>query len=104
MSALQDVRVSTLHHALAVLAKEGLVVLRQGRIAAVAGDVMVIVGRSGLRATGTMTASVPVASRTCAGRWRQRRSGTSIASCPAPLPHPNAGSGSLGTEQIVEAA
>jgi len=41
MSALQDVRVATLQHALAVLAEEGLVVLRQGRTAVVAGDVVV---------------------------------------------------------------
>ena len=38
MSALQDVPVATLQHALAVLADEGLVVLRQGRTAVVAGD------------------------------------------------------------------
>jgi integrase len=41
MSARQDVRVATLQHALAVLAEEGLVVLRQGRTAVVAGDVVV---------------------------------------------------------------
>jgi len=41
MSALQGVRVATLQHALAVLAEEGLVVLRQGRTAVVAGDVVV---------------------------------------------------------------
>ena len=41
MSTLQDVRVATLQHALAVLAEEGLVVLRQGRTAVVAGDVVV---------------------------------------------------------------
>jgi DNA-binding transcriptional regulator YhcF (GntR family) len=38
MSALQNVPVATLQHALAVLADEGLVVLRQGRTAVVAGD------------------------------------------------------------------
>jgi integrase len=38
MSALQDVPVATLQHALAVLADEGLVVLRQGRTAVVAGE------------------------------------------------------------------
>ena len=41
MSTRQDVRVATLQHALAVLAEEGLVVLRQGRTAVVAGDVVV---------------------------------------------------------------
>src|ERR1700730_14266686 len=41
MSARQDVRVATLQHALAVLAEEGLVVLRPGRPAAGAGDVAV---------------------------------------------------------------
>ena len=41
MSTLQDVRVATLQHALAVLADEGLVVLRQGRTAVVAGDAVV---------------------------------------------------------------
>ena len=41
MSTLQGVRVATLQHALAVLAEEGLVVLRQGRTAVVAGDVVV---------------------------------------------------------------
>ena len=40
MSTLQDVRVATLQHALAVLAEEGLVVLRQGRTAVVASDVV----------------------------------------------------------------
>jgi DNA-binding transcriptional regulator YhcF (GntR family) len=40
MSARQDVRVATLQHALAVLAEEELVVLRQGRTALVAGDVV----------------------------------------------------------------
>ena len=40
MSALQSVRVATLQHALAVLAAEGLVVLRQGRTAVVAGEVV----------------------------------------------------------------
>ena len=39
MSALQGVPVATLQHALAVLADEGLVVVRQGRTAVVAGDV-----------------------------------------------------------------
>jgi integrase len=38
MSALQDVPVATLQHTLAVLADEGLVVVRQGRTAVVAGD------------------------------------------------------------------
>src|SRR5579859_5058784 len=38
MSALQDVPVATLQHALAVLADEGLVVVRQGRTAVVVGD------------------------------------------------------------------
>jgi integrase len=38
MSALQDVPVATLQHALVVLADEGLVVVRQGRTAVVAGD------------------------------------------------------------------
>lgn len=38
MSTLQDVPVATLQHALAVLADEGLVVVRQGRTAVVAGD------------------------------------------------------------------
>ena len=68
MSALQGVRVATLQHALAVLAEEGLVVLRQGRTAVVAGDVVVDRRRPGLRAAGTMTASAPDASRMCAGR------------------------------------
>jgi DNA-binding transcriptional regulator YhcF (GntR family) len=40
MSALQDVPVATLQHALAVLAEEGLIVVRQGRTAVVAGDAM----------------------------------------------------------------
>jgi integrase len=39
MSDLQDVPVATLQHALAVLAGEGLIVVRQGRTAIVAGDV-----------------------------------------------------------------
>jgi len=39
MSELQDVPVATLQHALAVLADEGLIVVRQGRTASVAGDV-----------------------------------------------------------------
>jgi integrase len=39
MSDLQGVPVATLQHALAVLADEGLVVVRQGRTAIVAGDV-----------------------------------------------------------------
>ena len=39
MSDLQDVPVATLQHALAVLAEEGLIVVRQGRTAIVAGDV-----------------------------------------------------------------
>jgi integrase len=38
MSALQDVPVATLQHAVAVLAEEGLIVVRQGRTAVVAGD------------------------------------------------------------------
>ena len=38
MSALQDVPVGTLQHALAVLADEGLLVVRQGRTAVVADD------------------------------------------------------------------
>jgi hypothetical protein len=38
MSVLQDVPVATLQHALAVLADEGLIVVRQGRTAVVAGD------------------------------------------------------------------
>ena len=38
MSALQDVPVATLQHALTVLADEGLIVVRQGRTAVVAGD------------------------------------------------------------------
>ena len=38
MSALQDVRVATLQHALTALADEGLVVVRQGRTAVVAGE------------------------------------------------------------------
>ncbi|MGH3283293.1 MAG: tyrosine-type recombinase/integrase [Streptosporangiaceae bacterium] len=38
MSALQGVRVGTLQHALAVLVDEGLIVLRRGRTAVVAGD------------------------------------------------------------------
>jgi integrase len=38
MSALQDVPVATLQHAVAVLADEHLVVVRQGRTAVVAGD------------------------------------------------------------------
>jgi integrase len=46
MSDLQDVPVATLQHALAVLADEGLVVVRQGRTAVVAGD-PVIDRRSG---------------------------------------------------------
>jgi regulatory GntR family protein len=41
MSALLDVRVATLQHALAALAEEGLIVVRQGRTAVVAGDVVV---------------------------------------------------------------
>jgi integrase len=40
MSARQDVPVATLQHALTVLAEEGLVVVRQGRTAVVAGDVV----------------------------------------------------------------
>jgi integrase len=39
MSALQDVPVATLQHAVAVLADEDLIVVRQGRTAVVAGDV-----------------------------------------------------------------
>ena len=39
MNDLQDVPVATLQHALAVLAGEGLIVIRQGRTAVVAGDV-----------------------------------------------------------------
>jgi len=39
MSDLQDIPVATLQHALAVLAEEGLIVVRQGRTAMVAGDV-----------------------------------------------------------------
>jgi integrase len=39
MSALQDVPVATLQHALAVLADEGLVLVRQGRTAIVTGEV-----------------------------------------------------------------
>ena len=39
MSDLQDVPVATLQHALALLAAEGLIVVRQGRTAIVAGDV-----------------------------------------------------------------
>ena len=39
MSDLQDVPLATLQHALAVLAGEGLIVIRQGRTAIVAGDV-----------------------------------------------------------------
>ncbi len=39
MSELQDVPVATLQHALAVLADEGLIIVRQGRTATVAGDV-----------------------------------------------------------------
>jgi integrase len=46
MSELQDVPVATLQHALAVLAEEGLIVVRQGRTAIVAGDVA-SEGRSG---------------------------------------------------------
>ena len=38
MSTLQDVPVATLQHAIAVLADEGLIVVRQGRTAVVAGD------------------------------------------------------------------
>jgi integrase len=38
MSALQDVHVATLQHALAVLADEGLILIRQGRTAVVAGE------------------------------------------------------------------
>jgi len=41
MSDLQDVPVATLQHALAVLAEEGLIVIRQGRTAVVAGDVSI---------------------------------------------------------------
>jgi integrase len=41
MSDLQDVRVATLQHALAVLAEEGLIVIRQGRTAVVAGDLSI---------------------------------------------------------------
>ena len=39
MSDLQDVPVATLQHALAVLAQERLIVIRQGRTVIVAGDV-----------------------------------------------------------------
>jgi len=39
MSSLQDVPVATLQHALEVLAGEGLIVVRQGRTATVAGEV-----------------------------------------------------------------
>jgi DNA-binding transcriptional regulator YhcF (GntR family) len=39
MGDLQDVRVATLQHALAVLAGQGLIVVRRGRTAVVAGDV-----------------------------------------------------------------
>jgi DNA-binding transcriptional regulator YhcF (GntR family) len=38
MSVLQDVPVATLQHSPAVLADEGLIVVRQGRTAIVAGD------------------------------------------------------------------
>jgi DNA-binding transcriptional regulator YhcF (GntR family) len=38
MSALQGVPVATLQHALEILANEGLIVVRQGRTAVVAGD------------------------------------------------------------------
>ena len=68
MSALQDVPVATLQHALAVLADEGLIVLRQGRTAVVAGDAVPDRRSAGLRAAATMTASGPDASRTCASR------------------------------------
>jgi DNA-binding transcriptional MocR family regulator len=44
MSALQSVRVATLEHALAVLAAEGLIVLRQGPTAVVAGEVVMDCG------------------------------------------------------------
>jgi DNA-binding transcriptional regulator YhcF (GntR family) len=38
MSALQDIPAATLQHAMAVLAEDGLVVIRRGRTAVVAGD------------------------------------------------------------------
>ena len=68
MSELQDVPVATLQHALTVLADEGLVVVRQGRTAVVAGDPVEDrrSGRAG--AAATMTASARDASRTCASR------------------------------------
>jgi integrase len=47
MSDLQDVPVATLQHALAVLAEEGLIVIRQGRTAVVAGDVSIERRRQG---------------------------------------------------------
>ena len=68
MSDLQDVPVATLQHALAVLADEGLIVVRQGRTAVVAGDAEPGGDPAGLRATATMTASAPDASRTYASR------------------------------------
>ena len=69
MGARQDVPVATLQHALALLADEGLIVLRQGRTAVVAGDeVAGPLIRPGSALAGTMTASAPDASRTYASR------------------------------------
>ena len=50
------------------LAEEGLVVIRQGRTAIVAGDAAQTGDPAGLRAAATMTASAPDASRTSASR------------------------------------
>ena len=63
MSELQGVPVATLQHALAVLADEGLVVVRQGRTAVVAGDVARSGDPAGLRATATTTAGARGVSR-----------------------------------------
>ena len=69
MSALQAVPVATLQHALAVLADEGLVLIRQGRTPIVAGDTSSD-RRSvpGLRVAAITTAGTLDASRTCASR------------------------------------
>ena len=68
MSALQGVRVATLQHALAVLAEEGLVVLRQGRTAVVAGDVAVDGGAARPARGRDHDCKRPGVSRMCAGR------------------------------------
>jgi len=52
LHALQGVRAATLQHALTVLADEGLVVLRQGRTAVVAGEVDVTANGARARRPG----------------------------------------------------